>query len=306
MRYLLFFTPVILLAFLSADAQQNKLMAQYPSPMLENVREHYRVTQKDFNGYSLEIYDLLPHPVDVYIPLKAAGSRSADMLIHFLGNRNVVNYAADHYHGRLIAVTINLGAGSSVYGRPFSDTTLFERLIDTVRALVKIKLHHTLRIRHIILSGFSAGYGAVRKILSNPADFGRVDEVLLLDGLHADYIPDREVLADGGKIDTLEYTAFLRFCRLASEEHSRKKFLFTHSEIFPGTFVSTTESADYLSRSLGMDPRPVLKWGPGGMQQISDVRKNHFEIMGFAGNSGPDHIDHLQGLWFFLRRLRKM
>lgn len=302
----LLFTPLWALIFFSVYAQQDKPIAQYPSPMQENVRRHYRISQKHFNGYDEEIQGLLTKPLDIYIPRKAARSSSPDLLIHFLGNKNVVHHAADHYKGRLIAVTINLGAGSSVYARPFSDSVLFERLIDTVQARLKNKLHHSVRFRHIILSGFSAGYGAVRSILSHPADFKLVAEVLLLDGLHADYIPDREVLAQGGKIDTGEYVAFLKFCRLASESHGQKKFLFTHSEIFPGTFVSTTESADYLLRSLSIKAHPVLKWGPGGMQQISDARKNHFEIMGFAGNSGPDHIDHLEGLPYFLNHIRKL
>lgn len=280
-------------------------MAQYPSPMQENVRKHDRIRQKDFPGYSLEIAGLMPKPVYVYIPFKAANSSNPDLLIHFLGNHNIVSYAADHYKGRLIAVAVNLGSGSSVYAQPFSDTSLFGRLIDSVRISVANKMHHPVHIRQIILSGFSAGYGAVRKILNNPTDFKMVRQVLLLDGLHADYVPERKVLADGGTIDTAEYVSFLKFCKDASEKHGGKKFLFTHSEIFPGTFVSTTESADFLLHKLRIKAFPVLKWGPGGMQQISDARKNHFEIMGFAGNSAPDHIDHLEGLWYFLNRLKK-
>lgn len=300
---LIFFLSMI---YLPAHAQQNKPVSQYPSPMQENVRRHYRIQEKRFSGYNLEIQDLLPKLINVYIPLKAARSRNVDMLIHFLGNKNVVHDAADHYKGKIIAVTINLGAGSSVYAHPFTDSMLFERLIDTVQAAIKNKLHHTVHFHHLIVSCFSAGYGAVRSILHNPADFKLVDEVLLLDGLHGDYIPDREVLAQGGKIDTVEYIAFLKFCRLASEKHGRKRFLFTHSEIFPGTFASTTESADYLLHTLGIRAHPILKWGPCGMQQISEARRNHFEIMGFAGNSAPDHIDHLQGLWYFLNRVKKL
>lgn len=302
----LLFTALWALIFLSAYAQQDKLIAQYPSPMQENVRRHYRIPQKRFDGYGIEVQGLLSKPVDIYIPQKAARSQSPDLLIQFLGNKNVVHDAADHYKGKIIAVTINLGAGSSVYAHPFTDSMLFERLIDTVQAAIKNKLHHTVHFHHLIVSCFSAGYGAVRSILHNPADFKLVDEVLLLDGLHGDYIPDREVLAQGGKIDTVEYIAFLKFCRLASEKHGRKRFLFTHSEIFPGTFASTTESADYLLHTLGIRAHPILKWGPCGMQQISEARRNHFEIMGFAGNSAPDHIDHLQGLWYFLNRVKKL
>ena len=39
------------------------------------------------------------------------------------------------------------------------------------------------------------------------------------------------------------------------------------------------------------------------MQQLSEVRRGRFEVMGFAGNTGPDHIDQFHGMPEFLRRL---
>jgi hypothetical protein len=39
------------------------------------------------------------------------------------------------------------------------------------------------------------------------------------------------------------------------------------------------------------------------MQQLSEVRAGRFELLGFAGNTAPDHIDHLHGMPEFLRRL---
>ena len=58
----------------------------------------------------------------------------------------------------------------------------------------------------------------------------------------------------------------------------------------------------YWEQAGNPDGEPVLQWGPGGMQQLSEVRKGRFEIMGFAGNSGPDHIDQFHGMPEFLRR----
>ena len=93
-----------------------------------------------------------------------------------------------------------------------------------------------------------------------------------------------------------------RWSRLSN---SRKNFLFTHSEIFPGTYASTTESADYLIAKIGIKNEAVLKWGPLGMQQLGDARLNNCRIMGFAGNTAPDHIDHLHALYYFLNILMK-
>src|SRR5438034_1187648 len=103
---------------------------------------------------------------------------------------------------------------------------------------------------------------------------------------------DVSVVASGGSVHTTQLVAFAGFGRAAVG--AEKRFVVTHSEIFPGTFASTTETADWLLRSLGLRRTPVLRWGPRGMQQLSEVRAGRFELLGFAGNSGPDHIDHLQ------------
>ncbi len=94
--------------------------------------------------------------------------------------------------------------------------------------------------------------------------------------------------------------AFASFARAAVR--GEKRFLVAHSEIFPGTFASTTETADWLLRTLGLRRTPVLRWGPRGMQQLSEVHPGRFELLGFAGNSAPDHVDHLHAMPELLAR----
>jgi hypothetical protein len=77
----------------------------------------------------------------------------------------------------------------------------------------------------------------------------------------------------------------------------------THSEVFPGTFASTTEAVDLLIHELKLQHKPVLKWGPVGMQQISEARAKRIFVLGFAGNSAPDHVDHLYGMSEWLKKL---
>jgi hypothetical protein len=153
----------------------------------------------------------------------------------------------------------------------------------------------------VTLVGFSAGHGAVRAILREPRHFARVDAVLLLDGMHTSYVPEGTGLATGGALDTTNLAAFADFARAAVR--GEKRFVVTHSEIFPGTFASTTETADWLLRTLGLRRTPVLRWGPRGMQQLSEVRAGRFELLGFAGNSGPDHIDQLHAMPELLARV---
>jgi len=175
---------------------------------------------------------------------------------------------------------VNAGQGGGVYDQTFSDPAAFDSLVAQIRSRIKID--------RIFLSGFSAGYGAVRAILRNRAT--AVDGILLLDGLHTCYVGNRQV-------DAAAMQPFLDFAK------SGKRFVFSHSEIFPGTFASTTETADWLIAQLGLKSTPVLKWGPRGMQQLSEVRSGSLLIMGFAGNSAPDHIDQFHAMPEFLELL---
>jgi len=128
-----------------------------------------------------------------------------------------------------------------------------------------------------------------------------VDGIVLLDGLHTDYVPSGRLLSQGGALNAEKLQGFLEYARLATE--GKKRFVITHSEIFPGAYASATECADYLINSLHLQRHPVLKWGPAGMQMLSETHQGSLTILGFAGNSAPDHMDHLHGLPAFLKML---
>jgi hypothetical protein len=287
----------------AAGAQTPAPAPQHPSPMQERTRRHERLEQTrgaDL-GVNLTLDSLLPRTVEILIPQRALTADSAPLLIHFMGATWLPKRAAAQFARPVVVAAVYLGAGSAVYSRPFADDTLlYGRLVDSILARVA-QVTSAPRITGIYLSGFSAGYGAIREIVRRPHHLPRVDGALLLDGLHAGYVPERTPLADGGVIDTAALAPFAAFARLAVE--GKKRFVVTHSEIFPGTFASTTECADWLLDALRLARTPVLEWGPLGMQQLSLTAAGRFALLGFAGNSGPDHIDHFHGLGTFLERL---
>ncbi len=73
--------------------------------------------------------------------------------------------------------------------------------------------------------------------------------------------------------------------------------------LLPGSYASTTETADWLLDALALERTAVLSWGPRGMQQLSTVREGRFELHGYAGNSAPDHVDQLHALPELLTQL---
>jgi hypothetical protein len=239
--------------------------------------------------------------VELWIPDAAKGAGSFDLVVHFLGAAWLPEQAVAALHRDVVAAVVNLGAGSGIYDRTFSDPAVFDTLLASVAREVSAATGRAERVGQVTLVGFSAGHGAVRAILRDSSHFARVTCVLLLDGMHTSYVPERTPLAAGGTLDTTNLVAFEAFARAAMR--GEKRFLVTHSEIFPGTFASTTETADWLLGALGLERTPVLRWGPRGMQQLSELHAGGFELRGYAGNSAPDHIDQLHAMPELLARL---
>jgi hypothetical protein len=274
--------------------------AQNPSPMVETTRAHERLAQRELGGATRSFSGPAGKPVELWIPDEAKAHDAFDLVVHFHGAAWLPELAIAGQRNTVAAV-LNLGVGSGAYDHAFADPATFDSLLADVTREVSTSTGHQMRVGRLTLVGFSAGHGAVRAILRVPRHFARVGAVLLLDGMHTSYVPDGTVLERGGALDTTNLVAFADFARAAMR--GEKRFIVTHSEIFPGTFASTTETADWLLRALGLHRTPVLHWGPRGMQQLSEVHSGRFELLGFAGNSAPDHIDHLHAMPELLARL---
>jgi hypothetical protein len=193
-------------------------------------------------------------------------------------------------------LAVSVGSGGTAYDGAFArdSAALWPALLVAAEEALARRRGAPVTVTRRRLAGFSAGYGAIRAILRAPALAARVDGVLLLDGLHTGYLPDRTPLAEGGAVDTVPLLPFLAYARRAVA--GEVALFVSHSEVFPGTFASTTECAAWLLARAGVPRQPVLAWGPVGMQQTSVARRGRLEVRGFAGNSAPDHLDHLHAL----------
>jgi hypothetical protein len=261
---------------------------QNPSPMVENTRPHPRLKKQTPGGrrFPLEIGTL-------FLPegLKAEGA--VPLFVHFHGAPWLPETAAAD-HGKVAVISVHIGSGSGVYGKAFADPARFARLLREAETKAGV------RFGPVGLTAWSAGYGAVRAILRAPEHYAAVRFVLLLDGLHAGYVAG----SPGPRVSELVAEDLAVFVRFAGDAAAgRKQLLVTHSEVFPGTFASTTETADYLLGKLGLKRRATLAWGPARTQQLSEARQGGLHVLGYAGNTGPDHIDQLHALPEFLRWL---
>ncbi len=268
----------------AALAQQS----QNPSPMVEHSRTHPRLKEQTAPGRreKMELGEL-------FLPPGVRAGRRSTVLFFFHGGTWLPELAGARNQTAVVAV--QAGSGSGSYSRLFEDPKKFTELLSEAEH----KAH--FRFARVLLGGWSAGCGAVRQILQDPAAYRRVNGALMIDGIHTDYEEGKPGPLDS-KIGTGNLEVWLRLGRDAMA--GRKRMIVTHSEIFPGTFASTTETADYLAEHLKLRVRPVMKWGPMGTQEISVATAGRFLMIGFAGNSAPDHVDQLHSLPVFLKWLK--
>jgi hypothetical protein len=259
---------------------------QNPSPMVEHTRAHPRLKEEKPAGKreKLTIGTL-------FLPEQLKREGKVPLFLHFHGGTWLPEVAAAR-HGGTAVVSIQLGSGSGVYARAFADPKTFGQLLREAEGKAGV------RFEPVGLTAWSAGYGAVREILKVPEYYQRVRFVLLIDGLHAGYVGGQPGPRES-QLVAADLEPFVRFARDAAA--GKKQLIVTHSEIFPGTYASTTETADYLLQQLGIARQATLRWGPMQTQQLSDTRRGKLRVAGFAGNSAPDHIDQLHSLPEYLK-----
>jgi hypothetical protein len=168
-----------------------------------------------------------------------------------------------------------------VYERPLVEPGAYQRLVDAITEVAP-------PIGKRYLTAFSAGYGAVRAILRNHP--GTIDGVLLLDGLHTGYTASGDVEAD-------KMEPFRAYARSAAD--GEKRFVITHSEIIPGYYASTSETADDILRAIGI-PRKSRAPKRFGMLPTYEASCGNLMILGFRGDTAPDHLDHFHAMSEFL------
>ncbi|MES2595427.1 MAG: hypothetical protein V4662_08835 [Verrucomicrobiota bacterium] len=259
---------------------------QNPSPMVEHTREHPRLKEEHPPGTREKI-----EAGTLFIPQSIIGQREAPLLIFMHGGAWIPEVAAAK-HG-MAALVLQRGDGYRA---------LFEKE-DALTALVtEISTKAGMRWSSITVGGWSAGCQGVRAMLRSAATVKLIDRVVMIDGIHTSYIDGKPGPLES-KIDTAALLPVAEFSREAMAD--RKRLLITHSEIFPGTFASTTETADWLLRELGLRRQAVLRWAPMKTQQLSEAREGSFHLIGLAGNSAPDHVDQLHALPEWLEWLEK-
>jgi len=197
-----------------------------------------------------------------------------------------------------VLVSVVLPGLSSVYTARFRDPKVFPRLLEEVRAKLRMQSGRETPLRRLTVSAFSAGFGGVRELLRDPAAFARIDALVMADSIHAGFVGNPAARL----VDSAAMEGFARVAREAAA--GRKRMVVSHSQLRPEGYASTTETADYLIRHVEGRREPYPEEWAGGLALVSRCRVGGFEVFGFTGDTGAEHMKHLHQLSAFLVRVQ--
>lgn len=253
---------------------------------------HKRILNKNFNGDTLLVKKFFAKPIEIFLPKRINYLEKVKLLIHFHGASYVPKAAVDAVNDNIILAVINLGMGSSVYEKAFFDKAVFPKLITKIDSVIQNYSSRVFHSKEIYLSSFSAGYGAIRRILQFHTNM--IDGALLMDGMHTDYIPEAVEIRKGGRLNTEKIDLYLELAIKAIR--SEKRFLISHSDIYPATYASNKETTDYLLQKLNLSRIFTNKTNQIGMHQTSELFLGNFIVLGFDGETAQDHVDHYHAM----------
>jgi hypothetical protein len=197
---------------------------------------------------------------------------------------------------KAVVVVVAFGMGSGPYDQAFQSPARFGRMLDEVmtsmgadeagRANARPGGSAPLHVRRLGIISFSAGFGAVNRILRQPGYADRVDALLLLDSLHTAWNDDK-------KPDVRGIEPYVRFAEEAKS--GRKVMVLTHSSIKTyDAYPDSTATAGALLDAIGVARVPLGASADfGSMRPIYRADAGAFHAIGFKGETKEDHMDHL-------------
>jgi hypothetical protein len=207
-----------------------------------------------------------------------------DLLLHFHGGDAVRKVLAPDTHD-LVLATIDRGDSSGDYRGTVPDRRSWDELLAGIDRGVGEATGGPAHARRIVVSSWSAGFGAVDEVLGVAGD--ELSGVVLLDSLYASY---------EGQGMAKHPAPVPRFVAAAKRSLERGHFLFalTHSDVKPPDYASTKEVADALLAELFVRSSPVDQRGPAGVGLSRVAEERGFVLRGYSGGDEAAHCAHLR------------
>jgi hypothetical protein len=221
--------------------------------------------------------------------VKADGT--VDFIINFRGVPGVAS-AVTQSMGNPNAVVITAEAvgkgdnkGSAMLVNQFASSNKVNEMINTVLNYLKKQFpQKDVKRGKLIISGFSGGGAVVARLAAEKNNIkGGIDGIIINDGLHSE-------------IGSEPLNAIVDFAKEAKKDPS-KKFKIMHTAIKPG-YTSTTETADYILKSLGLErvkPSQQEEYNQFGFIPASVAKDGGVEIIQMYDKPAPYYVDNRPG-----------
>ena len=224
-----------------------------------------------------------------------------DLVVFFHGNTDLVEESFAIAKANCVVVIFNLGIGSGIYEERFASPMILKDIEGRVRDRMEKRGLRRPFQRRLGLAAWSAGYGAIVRMLEQPSIADRVDAVVLLDGIHIGYM---------GKTQDLNLAGLAPFQRFAERAVRGETLMtITHSEIDPIDYAGTHKTTDALLAAVhverkdgGVSPAiPPLTTIDGVVPKkkmrllnpLSEANAGGLHVRGYGGNEPEDHMAHL-------------
>jgi len=228
---------------------------------------------------------------ELYIPASFSTKHGGyDLLIHFHGLGKLQEANIEKAKLDVAVVSINLGAGTDPYSKPFGRKEVFEAILAEAQSEIEGSGRApNAKMHRLALSAWSAGYVSVAKVLSDPAIVEKTDAVLLADGFFTAFT--------NVKKRTVNEAGIAPMAKLAeAAARDEKLFAITHTTIPTGDFPSVQECVAKLLDMCAFQKTPSSTIGPHDMHEIYVVDRGSFHVHGFEGQTAGDHVKQIKAM----------
>ena len=227
----------------------------------------------------------------LYIPTwfapKAGGY---DLIVHFHGLSEIQEANIEQAQLNVAVVSVNLGAGTDPYSKPFGKKDIFASLMEEAQSEIEQSGRApNAKMRRLALSAWSAGYVSVAGVMKDPSVAEKVDAILLADGFFTAFTNVKRRTVNEAGIKPMAI-----YAEAASRDE--KLFAITHTTIPTGDFPSVQECVAKLLEMTSLAKTPSANVGPREMREVYVVDKGSFHVRGYEGVTAKDHVKQIRAM----------
>ena len=132
------------------------------------------------------------------------------------------------------------GKGSSENTERFGNSDWIKKQLGIIQMILSKKFGN-VSLGKLGLGSFSGGYDAVGKIIADPTINDKISGLVILDGIH---------YGKRGKPDPNGLKPWVDFANKVKDDPT-KKMVIVHTSVDPGTYASSTDTANYINKNVG-------------------------------------------------------